>query len=121
MACVFPIICLAVYVYWGFALMTIANKKAFPNAWLAFVPIANIWLMLQLVKKPTWWIILCFIPIVNIIVLIIIWMGIAELMGFPNWWGILVIIPIVNLVIVYYFAWGAPPKAAAGGTPPPAR
>jgi magnesium-transporting ATPase (P-type) len=119
MECLFPIICLGIYVYWGFALMTIANKKGLPNGWLAFIPIANIWLMLQIIKKPTWWIILFFIPFVNIIIGILIWMGIAEAMGFPNWWGVLVIVPIVNLYIVYMLAWGAPPKGAT--TPPPAK
>jgi len=126
MACIFPLIVLAVYAYFGFALMTIANKKGLENSWLAFIPIANIWLMLQIVKKPTWWIILFFIPIANIVVTIIVWMAIAEAMGFPNWWGILIIVPFVNLVVPGYLAWGRPTGPAAGApptppAPPPAR
>lgn len=98
-------ICLAAYIYMSLALQTIANKTSTPNAWLAWIPIANIFLMLQIAKKPLWWFILCLIPLVNIIIIIMIWMGIAEARGKPNWWGILMIVPIANLIVPGYLAW----------------
>jgi hypothetical protein len=102
---VFLIVGLAVYVYMALALQTIAKKTNTENAWLAWVPIINIILMLNIAKKPLWWIILCLIPIVNIIVIVIVWMAIAEARGKPSWWGVLFIVPVVQVIVPGYLAW----------------
>lgn len=96
---------LAVYIYMALALQTIAVKTNTANPWLAWVPIANAILMLQIAKKPLWWIVLFAIPIVNIVIVIMVWMGVAEARQKPNWWGILAIIPLVNVVVPGYLAW----------------
>ncbi len=96
---------LAAYIYVSLALQTIATKTATPNGWLAWIPIANIFLMLSIAKKPMWWFVLCLIPLVNIVILIMIWMGVAEARHKPNWWGILMIVPIANLIVPGYLAW----------------
>ncbi|MGO9640912.1 MAG: DUF5684 domain-containing protein [Candidatus Acidiferrales bacterium] len=101
----FFIFAVAMYVYIALALQTIAKKTNTENPWLAWIPIINIILMLNIAKKPLWWIILCLIPLVNIIILVVIWMGIAEARGKPSWWGILIIIPIANLIVPGYLAW----------------
>jgi len=93
------------YIYFALALQTIANKTSTPNAWLAWIPIVNIFLMLGISKKPGWWFILFLIPLVNIVMAVIVWMGIAEARQKPNWWGILAIVPVVNLVVPGYLAW----------------
>jgi hypothetical protein len=93
------------YIYVALALMTIATKTNTQNAWLAWIPIANVFLMIQIAKKPVWWFILCLIPLVNIVMMIIIWMAIAEARNKPSWWGILLIIPVVNLIVPGYLAW----------------
>lgn len=98
-------IVLAVYVYMALVLQTIAHKTNTQNAWLAWIPIANIVLMLNIAKKPVWWILLFLIPLVNIIIAIMVWMGIAEARGKPSWLGILTIVPIANLILPGYLAW----------------
>jgi len=55
--------------------------------------------MCKVAGRSGWWTILFFIPLVNIIIGIIVWMGIAEARKQPSWLGILMIIPIANLVI----------------------
>jgi hypothetical protein len=95
----------ACYVYFALAIQTIADKTGTPNSWLAWIPIANIFLMLGIAKKPMWWFILCLIPLVNIVMAVIIWMAIAEARQKPNWWGILSIVPIANLIVPGYLAW----------------
>ncbi|HZV87747.1 MAG TPA: DUF5684 domain-containing protein [Candidatus Binatus sp.] len=102
---IFLIFCLISYVYIALALQTIAEKTNTDNAWLAWIPIANIVLMLNVAKKPIWWIILFFIPLVSLVMAIIVWMGIAEERGKPNWWGILLIVPVVGLIVPGYLAW----------------
>jgi hypothetical protein len=52
-----------------------------------------------------WWFILMLIPLVNIVVFILVWMGIAEARQKPNWWGILVIVPFFGLIVPAYLAW----------------
>ena len=99
------VIFLEMYVYVALALQTIATKTNTENAWLAWIPIVNIILMCNIAKKPVWWIILCLIPLVNIVIFIILWMGIAEARGKPNWWGILMIVPVVSLIVPGYLAW----------------
>jgi Family of unknown function (DUF5684) len=93
------------YVYLSLALQTIATKTATANAWLAWIPIANLFLLLSIAKKPLWWILLFLIPLVNLIIGIIVWMAVAEARHKPNWWGILLIVPMVNLVVPGYLAW----------------
>ena len=96
---------LAGYVYMALALQTIAQKTNTENAWLAWIPIANVVLMVMIAQKPVWWLLLFFIPVANIVVLIIVWMAIAEARGKPNWWGIMMIVPVINLIVPGYLAW----------------
>jgi len=96
---------LAFYIYLALALQTIAQKTNTENAWMAWIPIVNIFLMLNIAKKPLWWFILLLIPLVNIVIGIMIWMGVAEARGKPSWWGILIIVPVVGLIVPGYLAW----------------
>jgi hypothetical protein len=102
---VFLVIAAAFSLFAAFALMTIAEKTQTPNAWLAWIPIANVILMIMIAKKPIWWIVLFLIPLVNIVISVIIWMAIAEARRKPSFWGILTIIPVLNLVAIAYLAW----------------
>jgi len=102
---VFLVFAAACYVYMALALQTIADKTKTDNSWLAWIPIANIVLMLNVAKKPIWWIVLFFIPVVNIIFIIIVWMAMAEARGKRSWWGILMIVPVANLITPGVLAW----------------
>jgi len=99
------VIGLAAYVYIALAVQTIANKTHTENAWMAWIPIIHYLLMVNIAKKPIWWFILCLIPLVNIVILIIVWMGMAEARGKPSWWGILLIVPLVGIIVPGYLAW----------------
>ncbi len=96
---------LAAYVYMALALQTIAKKTNTENDWFAWIPILNLILMLNVARKPLWWIVLFFIPLVNIVIVIVVWMGVAEARGKPSWWGVLMIVPVVNLIVPGYLAW----------------
>jgi len=102
---VFFITFAVLYVYLALALQTIAKKTNTENAWLAWIPVVNIILMLNIAKKPIWWFLLMFIPLVNIVIGIVVWMAIAEARGKPSWWGILLIVPIVGIIVPGYLAW----------------
>lgn len=114
-AMIIPVIIIGIasYVFIALAMMKIAQKTKTPNGWLAWIPIANLYLMTQLAKVPWWTMLLLFlgfIPVLGQILAIVItvwwWMKIAENVGKPNWWGIMMLIPIANYVFVYLMAWG---------------
>jgi hypothetical protein len=47
-------------------------EKAGKPGWAAIIPIYNIIVLLEIVNKPVWWIVLLFIPLVNLVILIIV-------------------------------------------------
>ncbi len=96
----------AVYIYMALALQTIARKTNTKNDWLAWIPIANIILLLEIARKPLWWLLLLVIPLVNVVISIVVWVGVAEARGKPSWWGLLMIVPGINLIVPGYLAWG---------------
>jgi hypothetical protein len=61
--------------------------------------------MLGIAKKPMWWFLLFLVPLLNIVIAILVWMGIAEARHKPSWWGILTVIPIAQLIVPGYLAW----------------
>ncbi len=62
--------------------------KAGQPGWACIVPFYNIYVMLQIANKPTWWLVLCFIPIANIVALVLINIGIAEKFGKSAGFGV---------------------------------
>ena len=101
----FLLVVAAVYVYTALAVQTIAEKTNTENPWLAWIPIANIILLLNIAKKPVWWIVLFLIPLVNIIIVIMVWMAVAEARGKPGWVGVLLIVPVLGALMPGYLAW----------------
>jgi len=96
---------LGIYVYIALAVQTIAEKTNTENPWLAWIPIANFILLLNIARKPIWWIVLILIPLVNIVIIVMIWMAVAEARNKPSWWGILMIVPGVSIIVPGYLAW----------------
>jgi len=109
----FVIFLIALYIYMALALSSIAKRTNTKDPWLAWIPIANIYLATQIAKVSGWFtlaILLPFIPVIgsiaSIAILAWIWWKIAEIRKRPGWWGILIaIIPVVNLVLIGILAW----------------
>ncbi|HPM41156.1 MAG TPA: DUF5684 domain-containing protein [bacterium] len=104
------ILWLVLYVFFAYCLARLAVKRGMPFGssfiW-AIIPIANVFLLLKLGDKPMWWFILMLIPLVNFVILIILWMAICEKLGKPGWWGIMIsLVPIANLVFFLMLVFG---------------
>jgi hypothetical protein len=56
-------------------------QKAGREWWEAIIPVYNIYVMLKIIGKPSWWIILYIIPLVNIIVSIIVLHNLSKSFG----------------------------------------
>jgi hypothetical protein len=92
-----------IYIYCSLCLFLIAKKLNVPSPWTAWIPIVQIWTLLQAAGKPCWWVLLLWIPFVFIYV----WMCITENLGRNKWLGLLIIplIPIVSLVYIGVLAF----------------
>ncbi|ULC60326.1 signal peptidase I [Flaviramulus sp. BrNp1-15] len=55
--------------------------KAGRQAWEAFVPVYNGVVLMKIINRPWWWIILLFLPIVNLIMFIVVWVETARSFG----------------------------------------
>jgi Family of unknown function (DUF5684) len=56
-------------------------EKAGKPGWVALVPIYNAIVLLEVAGKPTWWVVLCFVPLVNFVILFIIATEMAKAFG----------------------------------------
>ena len=55
--------------------------KAGQPGWAAIIPIYNLIVLLQVAGKPLWWFFLFLIPIVNLVMLILVSIAVAEKFG----------------------------------------
>ena len=106
---------LVVYIYTAIVLMTLAKKTNTKPAWLAWIPIANLYLTTK-IAKVQWWTFFAFllflVPAIGWMgftaVMIWWWWNIAERMKFPGWISLLLLVPVVNLIIMGIIAWANP-------------
>jgi hypothetical protein len=104
----------------SFVIQKIAHKTNTENAWLAWIPIANIFLLCSIANKSFLWILILFVPFVGgIVFTIIVWGGVAEACSKPSWLGILMLLPLVNFVIVTYLAFSTIKPVAIENKPLP--
>jgi len=100
------------YLYGAVCLWFIAKKTNTPNAYLAWIPIANLFLMCKIAAISYLWLLVLFagfVPYVGMLVGVgfsaFIWYRIALARNKPAWLGVLVCIPLVGLVIMGYLAF----------------
>lgn len=55
--------------------------KAGEPGWASIVPIYNSIVLLKIAGKPVWWIVLFLIPLVNVVMLFVVMIGLAEKFG----------------------------------------
>jgi len=96
------------------ALWKMADRTKTEPKWFALVPLLNIALFLKIAGKPLWWLILFFIPIVNIVTFVVAAMALCTRFGLNKWWGLASLVSPFNLILFLYLAYGtekAPPPA----------
>ena len=48
------------------------------SSWKSIIPFYNIIKLLEIIKRPKWWIILVFIPVINLIMIPVIWVELVK-------------------------------------------
>jgi len=56
-------------------------KSAGYNPSLAFFPIYNAIILMKIIRRPGWWVILLFIPIINLLIFPVVWVETARSFG----------------------------------------
>lgn len=96
------IIYLAIVILMIASIWTVFTKAGKPG-WAAIVPIYNLVVLLEIVQKPVWWIVLLILPIVNFIILIIIYLELAKVFGKSTGFGVgLIFLGIIFLPMLAF-------------------
>ncbi len=95
------IVVIALYIYMALALQTIGKKLKYKNSWLAWIPIANYAMILELGKFHWALIFLILIPFagwlaIAVLVIISLW-RIFEKRKYPGW---LALLPVLGVIPV---------------------
>jgi signal peptidase I len=56
-------------------------QKAGRKAWEAGIPIYNAIILMKIINRPKWWVILLFVPIVNLIMFPVVWVETLRSFG----------------------------------------
>ncbi len=72
--------------------------KAHQPGWASLIPIYNTVVLLQIIKKPIWWIFLLFIPFVNLIILLLVYVELSRVFGK----GVGYTLGLIFLPVIFY-------------------
>lgn len=98
-----------------FAAMWLMFQKAGQPGWAAIIPIYNIIVMLRIVGRPTWWILLYFIPVVNFVIAIVLMLDLARSFGKGTGFGLGLV--FLSFIFVPILGFGSAAYIGPGGRP----
>ncbi len=100
------------YAYSAFCLQLIAQKASQGPLWLAWVPVANLFLMCKIAGLKYQWLLILlasFIPFSGPVAIAVFFVflcyKIALSLNKPAWLGILMLVPLANFVVMGYLAF----------------
>jgi hypothetical protein len=99
----FLVIYLAVIVFIIASMWKLFEKAEQPG-WAAIIPIYNTYIMLKIGGKPGWWLLLMFIPVLNIIFLVWLMNMISKSFGKDE--GFTVGLVLLGIVFIPILAFG---------------
>ena len=59
-------------------------KAAGFNFWQALIPVYNAYVLMQIIRRPKWWVLLLFIPTINLIIFAVIWVETLRSFGWNS-------------------------------------
>ena len=99
-----------IIVYLAFVILIIAEwwvifSKAGRPGWAAIIPIYNIYVMCKVAGKPGWWVILMFIPLVNIVTIFMLYIALAKSFGRTTIFGVFMV--LLSIIFAGILAFGS--------------
>lgn len=106
------------YIYCSWRIFVKAGKPG----WAAIIPFYNILVELEIVGRPWWWLLLMFVPIVNVVITVIVQLDLAKVFGRGTGFGLgLIFLPFIFIPILAFGSdrYLGPLAGQAVGTNPP--
>ena len=114
-------ICEIAFIVLMIAAMWKIFSKAGQPGWASIIPIFNTYVMCKIAGRPGWWLILLFIPFVNLIIWIILCIDIAKAFGKGAGFGVgLLLLPFIFFPVLGFgsaqYQGARPPSAPLPAT-----
>src|SRR5476649_698342 len=88
-------LCLALTVFEIVSLWKVYQKAGQPG-WASIVPIYNAYILLKIAGRPGWWLLLYFIPLVNLVIACLVAIDLAKAFGLGVGFGLgLIFLPFI--------------------------
>jgi uncharacterized membrane protein YhaH (DUF805 family) len=90
--------------------------KAGQPGWAALVPIYNFYILMKIAGRPAWWLLLCFLPLINIVIFFLVATDLAKAFGKSAMFGVVMLFllsPIGFLIVGFGDARYVGPATAA--------
>ncbi len=98
-------------------------EKAGEAGWMSIVPIFNTIVLLKIAGKEWWWVLLLFIPLVNIVVILLVALALAKSFGKSSVFGVVALF-FFSIIGYLILGFGSASYIGPGGvavtTPVPA-
>lgn len=93
------------YAYTSYTQMVLARRLGIlpRDAWLAWLPFANIYLLTKMAGLEWWYMLGVFIPYLNYALVAILWSQIGTRLKKPFWVGLFVVMPYIGVFVPGYF------------------
>jgi hypothetical protein len=96
---------LLLYLFYCYCCMLICQKAGHPPGILVWLPVMQLFPLLRAAGMSGWWFLACFVPVLNLVPLILWPLKIAKARGKSGWIGVLLLLPVTNLFAFLYLAF----------------
>ncbi len=93
------------YLALGIAMYSLGNKLSAENPWMAWIPILNLWLLVELAELDWWYFVGFFVPILNLFVFVFCWWRVFDQCDAPPPLSLLMLFPGVSIVLALWLAF----------------
>lgn len=96
------IVYLAISIFYLIVTVKLYQKAGFPG-WAAIVPVYNMVVLFQMAKMSGWMVLLLFVPFVNIVILIMLYINLAKAFGKGAGYGVgLIFLPLIFMPMLAF-------------------
>jgi hypothetical protein len=99
----------AVYLFYCYCCMLICQKAGHAPGILVWLPVLKVFPLLRAAGMSRWWFLACFIPLLNLVEVILWCLNIAKARNKSILVGLLLLLPVTNILAFLYLAFSAAP------------
>jgi uncharacterized membrane protein YhaH (DUF805 family) len=96
---------LLLYLFHCYCCALICWKTGKPPGILIWLPVLQLYPLLRAAGMSGWWLLACFVPVVNLVPLVLWPLKIAKARGKSVWVGVLLLLPVASLFAFLYLAF----------------